>query len=113
MNFYRYEMVRHASKDYFGEYSGDYTISVVLNTYVLFKETPKGYWIGFGNLNGLHGDKKWVSKTSVKRYAYPTKEKAMNNFILRSEKRVKILQTQVSDVKSALSRAEQMKEIGL
>jgi hypothetical protein len=94
MNFYRYESVEYAVLDY----DGDYVSSPIpnpkleLRTYELKKETNKGYWIGF---NGFSSYKKWIPKISKKRYAYPTKEEAIINYIKRTEKRIKILQRQI------------------
>lgn len=108
--FYRYEAVQYATISIDGEYESpnlpDPKIEV--RRYNLLKETPKGYWIGFGDLGDgkLHSYGKWVSKTSVKRYAYPSKKEALNNFIKRNEKRIKILKRQVLFCKIALSKAE-------
>lgn len=105
MNFYRYELVQYASMDSEGEF---YVRSIPhpslrLNEYDLLKETEKGYWIGFGRFGGGHFHwKKWIPKVSKKRYAYPTKEEAMTNFIKRTEKRIKILENQISFCKIEL-----------
>lgn len=98
-SFYRYEAVQYASLGVDGEYESPEIPNpkVELRTYNLFKETTKGYWIGYGNLceGKLRSQGKWVSKTSVKRFAYPTKKEALENFIKRTEKRVKILKYQL------------------
>ena len=114
--FYRYEAHLYTNID-----SGEigipsYTISkfrmptMCLFTYNLHKETPKGYWIGYGHPdNGyVKGDSIWVSKTSKKRYAYPTKEEALFNYIKRTEMRRKILEGQVDFCRSALMNAEKL-----
>jgi hypothetical protein len=51
-------------------------------TYSLTKETPKGYWI---HPDYLYGEKerRWISKTSRKRYAYPSEPEALHAFICR------------------------------
>jgi len=84
---------------------------VELRTYDLISETPKGYWIGYLNLFGNRmGDwQKWTSKTSKKRFAYPTKEEAMTNFILRTEKRLKILDWQLRVCKISINLAKNIK----
>ena len=73
----------------------------------MFKETPKGYWIGYGSL-GQHkyNWQKWVSKTSKKRFAYPTEKEALTNFIKRTEKRLKILKRQTWTCKISLNLAK-------
>lgn len=107
MEFYRYELRNYASLDEFGDVAGHHT-SVNLSTYHLIKETPKGYWIGFGGpfISWKSDWKKWVSKTSRKRFAYPTKEEALHGFIKRTERRKKILQSQVHDCSMALHIAQ-------
>jgi hypothetical protein len=104
MEFYRYEMRRYARLSAFDEVSG-HDVSLDLITLNLHKETPQGYWIGYGNLieGQLRSESKWVSKTSRKRYAYPTKEEAKNNFIARTEKRIRILNSQLTDSKQVLN----------
>jgi len=93
MKFYRYVWVNY------GEAYSD--IVLQLCEYNLYKETPMGYWIGY--LGKLHCDGRWVSKTARKRFAYPTKEEAMVNFIKRTERRIKILNSQINCCKTALS----------
>ncbi len=111
-NFYRYEAVHYSSMDSDGEYapSAMPDINVVLSTYSLWKETPKGYWIGYGSLSGagLRSAGRWVSKDSRKKFAYKTKEEALIGFIKRSERRVKILENQLYSCKSALNIAKTM-----
>lgn len=76
MTFYRYD---------------SHNQDIVLNEYQLIKETPKGYWINvyYNEFN------KWVSKTSIKRYAYPTKKEALNSFIQRKIRQQGILKNQL------------------
>ena len=103
MKFYRYE-----AQSYSGQFSS--SIKVELREFNLHKETPKGYWIGYGYYASdmLRGHSRWVSKTGLKRYAYPTKEEAMTNYIKRTEKRVKILKRQLFDTEYALKIAQKM-----
>lgn len=112
MEFYRYEAIVYATMS---NDDGDYGYSelfrsrpkMVLHTYNLHKETPKGYWIGYGHPdNGYQSHSRWVSKTAKKRYAYPTKEEALTNYIKRTERRVKILKTQLSDTEYGLAAAK-------
>ena len=124
MQFYRYEAVVYASMS---SDDGDYGYSsafrnspkLVLHTYNLHKETPKGYWIGSGFYapDMLRGYSRWVSKTALKRYAYPTKEEALNNYIKRTEKRIKILKTHLWDCEYGLKLAKTLektqKEFGI
>ena len=95
MVFYRY-VLQDVSKSL-----GEFTIpgiQIDLKVYILEKETPKGYWI---KCSGWF-DKHWISKTSRKRFAYPTQEEAWNNFTKRTEKRLKIAQHQVDICRLAI-----------
>lgn len=123
MQFYRYEAVVYAELDIFGnrddpseEYGSSRfpNPSIVLYIYNLHKETPKGYWIGYGYPdNGLQNHSRWVSKTAKKRYAYPSKEEAITNYIKRTERRVKILKSQLRISEIALMNAKAKQKIEL
>lgn len=115
MEFYRYKIVHYASMDSDGEYSSSSFPSLVCETYESIKETPCGHWIGFKSLKSANkierplSDyywKKWVSNTSRKRFAYPTQEEALQGFIKRTEKRIKILKNQTLSCNLALGLAE-------
>lgn len=109
MKFYRYEIIQYASGGQDDYYSKPLfpDIRLRLIEMELHKETPKGYWIGYGEPGrGYASASQWVSKTSKKRYAYPTKEEAMHNFKCRTERRLKILQAQVDKCKTGLHLIE-------
>jgi len=103
MKFYRYE------------FRLDQTGGVLaLMEFILHKETPMGYWIipewadsGWYNVKRL---KRWVLKKSLKRYAYPTKEEALTNYIERTKKRKMILKSQIISCETGLRIAENFKE---
>jgi hypothetical protein len=109
--FYRYDAVQYVEHDDYGELcSAKYpNPEVVLSIYSLFKETPKGYWIGYGELQRLHSASRWVSKTARKRFAYPTKEEALESFIKRNEKRIKILKHLIEHCEIAVMKGKKMK----
>jgi hypothetical protein len=112
MKFYRYEAVVYAEHDHDGELVSPIfrNPKIELRRFDLIQETPKGYWIG-SFLNGWDETpyfKKWVTKTSKKRYAYPTKAEALQNYIKRTEKRIKILKSQLQECQSGLSKAKAM-----
>jgi hypothetical protein len=111
MKFYRYEAQEYASLGIDGEYESSSIPNPVLQLreYNLFKETPKGYWICL-TLNKWSKPywKKWVSKTSRKKYAYLTKEDALTNYIKRTERRVKILKRQIWASEISLSLAKML-----
>ena len=108
MKFYRYEAHEYAQHDIGGEFISPIYSNpkLELREFVLKKETPKGYWIGYKYWNFW---KKWVSKTARKRYAYPTKEEAMTNYIKRTERRIVILKKQLEVSEIALSKAKTIK----
>ena len=67
------------------------------SVYKLDKETDKGYWI-----EG-HSYRKWISKTSRKKFAYPSKEDALKSFKLRKQSQIQIITKQLEGAKRALS----------
>lgn len=106
MKFYRYRIEIGSvggfdAFDNFVRYYND-DVSVVLEEYSLLKETPKGYWIT--DTWGVW--KKWISKTSRKRFAYPTKEEALISFRIRTTRRATYLERDLRDVDKALKIAE-------
>jgi hypothetical protein len=114
IQFYRYEAREYsAGTDEFGDPIHKIVPDpkVSLMTFNLHKETPKGYWIGHGFHcpDNLRANARWVSKTGRKRYAYPTKEEALESFIKRKEKQVKILKHQTWSAEIALKLAQELK----
>ena len=104
MKFYRY-------------YNTRYDSDIHEEVYELVKETPCGYWIVSdyiykrdGFLSDYH-EKKWVSKTTRKRFAYPTKKEALVSFRARKRNQVKHLNNQLTTAKAALHKAEKQGEI--
>jgi len=80
-------------------------VEVCLEQFKVIKETPKGYWLTFPWSAPFHGEynwKKWVSKTSRKRFAYPTKEEAWDSYCIRRKRRVMHLQRQLDEATLAL-----------
>ena len=110
MKFYRYEERRYSDIDDFGIGGSSSYIRVNLITLNLHKETPKGYWIGYGSYapSMLHGNSRWVAKSGKKRYAYPTKKEALMSFFKRKKQQVRILKNQLRTAETALRDAEGM-----
>lgn len=84
-----------------------------VEVYVGVKKTPKGMWIIRKDWID-YVDQKWVKKrfildSSKKKYAYPTVQGAVNNFIKRKIKQLSILERQLNDTKYQLELAEYMK----
>jgi hypothetical protein len=99
MKFYRYKGVHYTTG-----------WAVELTTYNLHKETPHGYWIIPDyiqrNDDWANEIKRWIPKKSRKRYAYPTKEEAMTNFVARTKRYVVILEANLNAAKSYLHIAD-------
>jgi len=133
-HLYRYESKRTThggGLDVHGEY--DYssvwqTMDVVCDKYLIYKETEKGYWIDYdkdydtvlpNNFELESGDNfkksqhngnyRFVLKHTdhdKKRFAYDTKEKALQNFIIRKTKHKRYLQVRVNDLEHVLGIAK-------
>lgn len=88
-----------------------YGVNINMETLYLVKETLKGYWISY-DLNYSENKphfighrKRWISKTSRKRFAYPTKEEAIESFTARKRRQVAILTGQLERAKIAWAEA--------
>jgi hypothetical protein len=84
MDLYRYEAVDRST-----------VVGLQLETFPVLKETLRGYWVPrYQWLSPCTFDKlsvknrRWVSKTSVKRYCYPSKEDALKSFEIRKSRYV-------------------------
>lgn len=107
MRFYRY---RTSITSHYDSGFDKYTLcspTVELSEFKLMKETPKGYWIGYSWDTEPY---KWVSKTSRKRFAYPTKEEALKSFIIRTQRSIQIMKERQYTAELALSVAQKMQE---
>lgn len=102
---YRYTDHREATGMGFdGEYTGS-RAAVSLIRYRVEKVTPKGRWIRtYGYVFGK-GDR-WVSNTSVKRYAYPTPDEAWQAFQHRKRRQLQIHQAALRHVQECLELAQ-------
>jgi len=105
MKYYRYEYTEY----------GNGTLSINELEYRLLRETNKGYWIipdwSYSN-EYLERWKKWIPKESRSRFAYPEKEKALLNFIKRTQRRKEILNSQIRSCEKALYRVGEMQSKG-
>lgn len=81
---------------------------IELYTFSLVCETPKGYWI-VKNTSFMPGRRRWIPKESRSRYAYPTKQEALINFIKRKEKYKQILKWKLEACQKALSLVQDIK----
>lgn len=97
---------------------GDY-VRLYLESFRIVKHTPKGYWIGtdymiegygFDKSGEYQGSKKWVSKVSRKRYAYPTKDEALRAYIMRTARYASILQARLDHALGGLKLGNRLKK---
>lgn len=88
-----------------------YDWDLVLRTYKVIKETPCGYWVEVDLYDHPSG-KRWTSKHSRKRLAYPTKEEALDSFIARKRKQIEILEDQIHNAKHWYEQAKLLKTKG-
>ena len=107
MKHYRYESRRYSSViDAEREIYGVTRPKLELQEYEVEKETPCGYWIRrkVGSFSGI--DRRWVSKTSRKRYAYPSKQEALEGFLARKKRYALILSSKLKEAKEDIALAE-------
>lgn len=85
-------------------YDGYYpTRYLICKVYVVIKETPKGAWIKkISWRDNPMSRKHFILTSSTKKFAYPTKEDAVNSFIKRKERQIKILSSQLADAENQL-----------
>jgi len=105
--FYRYE-----GDAYETEYTGGIRATVNLTRYVGVKQTHAGWWVMpeytsriilntiEGGLSPRNAGAKWISNTSRKRYAYPTKDEAWDSFCIRRSRRIEHLERQLRYAKA-------------
>lgn len=73
-------------------------VRVALHAYKVVKTTTHGTWIEIG-----FGTRRWVSNSSRKRFAYPTKILAINGFRKRKQRQISILSAQLRQAEEALN----------
>ena len=108
--FYRYHEQQNAEE----------FIEIIEYRFQILRETSCGYWIipeELANypksMSGIaERGKRWISKTSRKRYAYPTKREALQNFIARKKKQIQYSTYFLERSKIALNKAETMLKEG-
>lgn len=76
-------------------------LTLVLEKWPVFKETPKGVWLGAAG-----GPKKFVNTSWKKRFACPSIEEALQSFIARKRRQISILDHQLRRAKTALAIAQ-------
>jgi hypothetical protein len=106
MKHYRYQ-----SKITYDEFAPP-KVSIELIEFDSIKETRAGYWIiesiymRYYTRGINHIKKRFVLKNSRKRFAYPTKDEAMNSFKIRANKRVSYLKRDLSNAELIIKKLE-------
>ena len=103
--WYRYE-----DKSYCSVYQtewGDYQyygniVKIVCKELPVIKHTPKGVWLRYRT------KERWVSLTSNKQFACPTKELAMKSFMARKHRQKRLLTSQMDRVEEAIRLGDRM-----
>ena len=106
--FYRYEMTVYGHYNEFTDLVSS-SVSVKCREFIVFKETPMGYWVVPKNYP-FKEKKRWIAKKSKWGWACEDKEKALRHYIKRSRTYLSILEDRVRNVNMAIARAETMYE---
>ena len=84
------------------------TVDVVYERFRVIRHTPKGVWLaGTYDWLGNQQEERFILRRARKRWACPTKEEARESLIARTQRRAKILDSQL---KAARAAVEQMKD---
>lgn len=73
--------------------------------FVLVRKTKCGYWIK--DIRGF-SEPRWTSARTRKRYAYLSREAALDSYIKRKEKQIKILTDRLASSKIRLNNAKKI-----
>lgn len=84
----------------------NFPVHITLTWYSIIKETPKGHWIEIN----WPGNKKWVSKTSKKRYAHPTEKEAIYSLMRRKRIQIELLTSQLKSAELVKAHCDEILE---
>jgi hypothetical protein len=104
MDYYRYADIRYSNGIDEFEHSLGYFIDVVLRTFEVTRQTPKGVWINYGH------DKRFILENARKKFACATKEEALESFLARKKRQRSLLIRQLSDTNSAITICNKIKD---
>jgi hypothetical protein len=89
------------------EIFGTSRASLHLEEWLVTKETPKGCWVGYHQGHKF----RWVSNTSKKRFAHPTKQEALNAYKQRKISFVKHSKARLNRALEDLSLVDDIGEV--
>lgn len=98
MKLYRY--TKHCYDECLLDIDDNSNVKLRLSEYDVIRNTPKGYVIK------VNYKEKWVPNDTKRRFAYPTKEEAMNNFVKRTQRSIWIMKHNIEFAKLALKEVE-------
>lgn len=87
-------------------YDGYGSVTLMFDQFRVLKTTLKGVWIStpYQNKKG----KKFILNDARKRYAYPTKELALNSMIIRKSRYISIMRSKIEETEAVLNAAKEM-----
>lgn len=98
---YRYDDVAYSPGiDEFDNPFPGSILKIELSEYKIIKRTNCGVWINL--YGGILDSCRFVLLGAKKRFACPTKEEAMESFVKRKERQIKILSSQLDRTRKAL-----------
>ena len=100
---YRYvETMRSSGLDESGLIAGSPDVRIDVEAYPVLRRTPKGVWIRYAL------QEKFILDTAKKKFAHSTPELALESFIARKTRQIKLLESQMSKARRALQLAEDL-----
>lgn len=102
--WYRYDDMRwsvtlDAEMEHYGT-----RLEVIETAYPVVKKTPKGAWLELGVFGET--DKRWVGLGTGKRFAHPTRKEALEGYIHRKNRQIKIYEARLRDAQEFREMAQ-------
>ena len=85
--------------------TGEDDFQIEFHEFRVIRRTKKGAWI----TRGLYDKERFVLDDATKRFAYPTKDQALESLIARKKRHIKILESDLAMARIALALAESLK----
>ena len=84
---------------------------ILFEEFFIIGETQKGFYISINKWNAItkkYNVKKWVPKSGKNPFAFTTKELALNSFVFRKKRHLRILKHQTVVAQKAMEMAKSM-----
>ena len=89
--------------------TGHYHVQITYREYRVIRLTKCGFWIAAHSSFWLAGDReRWVSNTSRKRFAFPTKEEALEGLMRRRQRQAAILGARLDGAERVIRHIESL-----